>query len=257
MIFKKDFEFNLYGVYNYNKHGKLDKFVDFIRTNHKRIPGDVIEAGVYKGSQAFGIAMLLKEIGSDKKVYAYDSYSGFPPIYHDNDKQDKFRDLFNDEIITAEHYHDIETYNQHKQKIAEGVQVNNETSAISSSGDFSDNSLSTLERKAKILGLDNIVFVKGNFDITMSEDNNSVQFQDGIMAAIIDCDLYESYKTVLNFLNNVLSSTGLVYLDEYYSLKFPGAMIATNEFLENNSNFVLEASSPVKTEFKRWYLICR
>jgi hypothetical protein len=77
------------------------------------------------------------------------------------------------------------------------------------------------------------------------------------MAAIIDCDLYESYRVSLNLLKRCLNPGGLVYLDEYYSLKFPGAIIAVNEFLKKNDTFFLEKSSPVESEFDRWYLSCR
>jgi hypothetical protein len=139
--------------------------------------GDIIEAGVYQGSTTFSIAMLLKEVGSIKKVYAFDSFSGFPPIYHENDDPDKFHDLFNRGVISEEHYNDYKKHALYKQKLSIDLELKNKVlhpKYISSSGDFSNNSLPMLEKKAKILGLDNIVFCKGNFDHTMNAGNQKI-----------------------------------------------------------------------------------
>ena len=46
---------------------------------------------------------------------------------------------------------------------------------------------------------------------------------DKVMSAVIDCDLYESYQDSLNFIWYKLSKRGFIHLDEYYSLKYPGA----------------------------------
>ena len=99
MIFKNDYEFNMFGIYNYKKYGKLDKLIQFIRKNHKILEGDILESGVFQGAQTFAIAMLLKELGSDKKVYAFDSFSGFPSVYHLNDSKEKFHNLYNIYIL--------------------------------------------------------------------------------------------------------------------------------------------------------------
>ena len=256
MIFKNDYEFNMFGIYNYKKHGKLDKLIQFIRKNHKILEGDILESGVFQGAQTFAIAMLLKELGSDKKVYAFDSFSGFPSVYHLNDSKEKFHNLYNDGIISPEHYHNFLNFIQLKQKLAVGV-VKDKPSSISSSGDFSNNNMKTLEKKAKLLKLDNIIFIEGNFNSTMNEKNDLCPtLLRGVMAAIIDCDLYESYTTTLNYLSKKMNRSGIVYLDEYYSLKFPGARIATNEFLDKINNFDLELDANEEGDFERWYLLC-
>ena len=71
------------------------------------------------------------------------------------------------------------------------------------------------------------------------------------MAAMIDCDLYESYKYTLNFIWERLTKGSLIYLDEYYSLKFPGARIACNEFFINKKQKPVMIEKKVN-DFERW-----
>jgi len=73
------------------------------------------------------------------------------------------------------------------------------------------------------------------------------------MAALLDSDLYLSYKTVLPFIWDRLVTAGYMFLDEYYSLKFPGARIATDEF------FTDKKDKPRKHrvdagDFERWHV---
>jgi len=50
-----------------------------------------LEAGVFRGKSILATALLLKEIGSPKKVYGFDSFSGFPPVIHDLDSLQEFK----------------------------------------------------------------------------------------------------------------------------------------------------------------------
>ena len=73
------------------------------------------------------------------------------------------------------------------------------------------------------------------------------------MAALLDCDLYVSYRVALPFAWKRLTIGGYIYLDEYYSLKFPGGRIATDEF------FATKMDKPHKHkdepgDFERWYV---
>ena len=100
------------------------------------------------------------------------------------------------------------------------------------------------------MNLDNIVLIPGKFSETMTESHGIKK----IMAAVIDCDLYQSYLDSLNFIWPLLSDKGFIHLDEYYSLKFPGARRATLEFIEENKNASLHQNSNPQ-DFERWYLI--
>ena len=68
-ILKNDWEFNVLNIYNYNKPGPFSSYFEFIKKNHKKLSGDLLEAGVHKGKSLLSVALYLKEIGSKKKVY--------------------------------------------------------------------------------------------------------------------------------------------------------------------------------------------
>ncbi|HQX27118.1 MAG TPA: hypothetical protein PKX38_04190 [Alphaproteobacteria bacterium] len=74
MKITKDWEFGVLGLYNYNRPGPFETYFDFIRENHKRMDGDFVEAGVFRGRSALALALFLKELGSDKKVYGFDTF---------------------------------------------------------------------------------------------------------------------------------------------------------------------------------------
>ena len=130
-------------------------------------------------------------------------------------------------LITKKHYDSINK-NLHTISYLKGIKKKNINSYnLSTSGDFSQVKLSDIKRKAKLLKLNNIIFIKGSFENTMKK---SVKNLDKIMCALVDVDLYRSYKVTLDFLWPKMTNKGMIYLDEYYSLKFPGARIACNEF---------------------------
>ena len=240
MDVKSDWEFGVLEVYNYKKEGKLDGYFDFI------IDGDICEIGVYRGGSIIATALLLKELGSDKKVFGFDSFSGFPS-YHENDDVSEFKKLYESGEITQSHYQDYLLNIEHKEHIL-GAKVSSAT--ISSSLDFSEASLSQLERKIDYLGLDNIILVDGDYEKTMiNEDIDNYLF----MSVLMDCDLYESHKISLPFVWDRMISGGYLFLDEYYSLKFPGARIATNEFFSNKEE--KPKMYPRKEmDFERWFV---
>tara|TARA_B110000238_G_C16036004_1_gene399672 strand:+ start:72 stop:824 length:753 start_codon:yes stop_codon:yes gene_type:complete len=242
----KDWEFNVLGIDNYKRPGKLKPYYDYIIKNHRSLDGDICEVGVYRGFSVLATAMLLKELNSDKIIWGYDSFEGFPS-YHSNDALENFDILFKKGKITKEHYEDYKLNHTYKSFVKQ-TQVN--VKNISTSEDFSKNSLRELERKIIYLGLDNIKLIKGDFSKTMNESDKEKIF----FASLIDCDLYEGYKKSLPFVYNRLSNKGYMYLDEYYSLKFPGAKIATDEFFDKKKDkpFKYETYSG---DFERWAVI--
>ena len=242
----KDWEFNVLGLDNYNRSGKLKPYYDFIRNNHAKISGDICEVGVFRGFSILATAMLLKELKSDKIVWGYDSFEGFPN-YHPNDDLENFERLFQEGKISKEHYEDYQLNLKYKSFVKQTeLNVKN----ISTSEDFSKNSLAQLERKIDYLGLDNIKLIKGDFAQTMEKGEAGNFF----FAALIDCDLYEGYQTSLPFVYDRLSCGGYMYLDEYYSLKFPGAKIATDEFFTHKIEQPFEHPS-AQDDFERWGVI--
>ena len=121
----KDWEFNIIGIDNFNKPGKLKSYYDFIRENHTKIAGDICEVGVFKGFSLLATAMLLKELNSKKIVWGFDSFEGFPN-YNENDKLDNFKILHNKGIITDEHFLDFKLNVKHKNFLSsENINVSN------------------------------------------------------------------------------------------------------------------------------------
>ena len=249
ITFKKNWHYNMLGIYNLNSNGSFSNLLNFIKDNHDKIEGDIIEAGVYRGHSLLSIAKFLKDLGSKKKVYGFDTFSGFPPVYHEKDKLQEYEKLYDEGLIDLDHLKSV----QLNQKLLEDFSnktFENNTKRISSSGEFEDTSLTILQKKITYLNLDNIVLIPGKFSETMTESHGIKK----IMAAVIDCDLYQSYLDSLNFIWPLLSDKGFIHLDEYYSLKFPGARRATLEFIEENKNASLHQNSNPQ-DFERWYLI--
>ncbi len=245
---KYDWEFNSLGIYDYRKPGPHDAYFNYIRLNDSHSEGDIVEAGVFRGKSLLATALLLKEIDSPKKVYGFDSFSGFPPIYHQNDHMSKFDQLFESGDIHREHYESIKK-NLAIKHYLQTEDVN--ASTISSSGNFSNTSKQVLNKKIELLGLDNIVLVEGNFSDTMNEE----QFPMKIFASMFDCDLFESYITTFNFVWPRLIKGGLCYLDEYWSLKFPGAKIACDQFLADHQHRMIMSPLKPGDQFERWSVV--
>ena len=249
MKYYEDWEFNVAGIYNYKRKGYLDAYFSYVKDNHDKIEGDILEAGVFKGASLLGMAAMLKELGSSKKVYGYDTFKGFPSIYHMTDKIEHFDQMAINGEISQDHLakvkHNISIRSLSLNIDADKVNAKN----ISLSADFSNNSKDLILRKCEFFDLDNVVLVEGKFSETMIKENMNIK----IMAGMLDCDLYDSYQTCLNFIWPQLSDEGIIYLDEYYSLKFPGAKAATDEFFKNKD------SKPQKYpellgDFERWFV---
>jgi len=238
------------GIENFNNNSVRMRFwFEHAVKNITTLKGDIFEFGVYRGSSLLSMALLLKKLNSNKKIYAFDSFSGFPS-YEDEDKLENFDHLFENKQITEQHY------NQYKlslflKSISSTAEGELDVTNISSSGDFSENILSDLTHKIELLKLDNIILIEGDFKKTVPSffKKNRVD----VFSCNIDCDLYSGYKVTLPYVYNNLVVGGYVHLDEYYSLKFPGARIAIDAFCIENNIRPIKQMTP-ETEFERWYL---
>ncbi len=242
-----DWEYNVLGVYNHERSGKLDPYFTFIIENHDRIDGDIVEAGVFQGRSILATALVLKDLGSTKKVYGYDSFSGFPPIYHEQDDAARFDDLLAQKRISREHHDAVQRLWRYRSL---GRSERPDAKTISTSGDFSDTTRSLLEEKIEFLDLGSwIEIVEGPFEKTMSNGEGPER----IMAGLLDCDLYRSYEAALPFVWSRLEQGGYLFLDEYYSLKFPGARICCDQFFEDRPDKP-QRHRTTPGDFERWYV---
>lgn len=248
LLLKDEWEFAAFGTYNVQKPGKLEHLIRFIRERHRDFEGDVIESGVFKGSSLIAIAMVLKECGSDKKVYGFDSFAGFPPVYDEKDEISEFDRLAGDGLIAPEHLAAVHRNMEWRKCLS--ARAASGAGDVSTSLDFSSLSLELLQNKLRVLGLDNVILVDGNFSETMTAGRPEPA---KIFAGIVDCDLYKSHLQTFEFIWPRLVPGGMLYLDEYYSLKFPGARRATDEFIRGK-DARLEMSPRVPGDFERWHL---
>ena len=247
-MIREDWEFNILNVYNFHRPGPLEGYFSFVREHHRILSGDLLEAGVYRGKSLLGMALMLKEVGSSKKIYGYDTWSGFPPVYSQEDSFEKWDDLFRAGRISATHLEKTKLQIAHRS--LGSTSKNLDSSNISLSGDFSSCTKSDLEAKIAYLKLDNVVLVQGPFDQTMTCTSGGPE---RLMAAIIDADLYASYTVALPFIWSRLTHGGYLYLDEYYSLKFPGAMIACDEFFDTSTDKPQRHAHDYG-DFERWHV---
>tara|TARA_B100000902_G_C27317227_1_gene922074 strand:+ start:3605 stop:4372 length:768 start_codon:yes stop_codon:yes gene_type:complete len=218
----------------------LRHLYNFILNNEKKIDGDVFEFGCFNGKSLLAQAIILKKIKSNKIIYGFDNFKGFPK-YH---KYDDFKFLKKNKDIYQKHL-----INKKIREFIVGKKINEKN--ISQSFDFSNQSKKKLLKKIKMLKLDNIKLIEGNFSETVPRFFKN--YKKKIMCANIDSDLYESYETTLPYVYKYLSKGGYIHLDEYYSLKFPGAKIATDKFLKKNK-IKLKKNKTYDWEFKRYYI---
>lgn len=241
-------EFNTLGVYDPAGPGKLASVLSWLEREGWNVPGDIIEAGCFRGRTLLAFALFLRERGIDKKVYGYDTFSGFPPVYHAYDHVSQFGVLHEQGRISDAHFAMV----KRNQEIKAALRKSVDADAISSSGDFSDTSREALEAKIAFLSLeDYVVLVQGTFEDTMRAGRADGPAQ--ICAASLDCDLYSSYEVALPFIWERAAPGALLYLDEYFSLKFPGARIAVDVFAAEHGvtpeRLVTESDG-----FERWAL---
>ncbi len=244
-----EYLFSLFGVENFrdDSFSRLRHYFNFIRENVHKLEGDIWEFGVFRGASLCATAILLKELGSDKKVYGLDSFSGFPS-YHECDSLGQFQ-LHCPSVFTEKFCN--KAYQSHE-IVGKRSKTGSQAKNISSSGEFDDTSLDLVREKLEEHDLDNVILIEGPFEDTTPKINKAASAK--VFAVNIDCDLYSGYKVALSFVWEGLVKGGFIHLDEYYSFKFPGAKIATDEFcLANNIKPSLLVSRA--GEFERWALI--
>jgi len=157
-----------------------------------QFPGSVIECGTYRGRTLLGMAHLLRKRGIEAKIYGLDSFQGFP----DPTEEDALE----------------------SRVIPDAAQK----------GYFGDVSYDELNDRIRQLGFsEQVTLVKGFFENTLPS------LSDEVFTLIhLDCDLYQSYKTCLEFLYDRLLPGGYIVFDEYDEpdLAYPGAHRAIDEF---------------------------
>jgi hypothetical protein len=243
-------EKNYLGIETLKNKGKLFFYLKFLNSNNfKKLNGDIVEAGVYKGTSLISSALLIKNQKTikRKKVWGYDTFEGFPKV-SELDQPRKFDVLYKKNFIQKNHYMQFLKLKKYH-TLLKSKKIN--TANISTSNNFENANLEILKKKIKLLKIKkNVKLIKGEFKFTMIYEKNLPK---KISGGIIDCDLFDGYKISLKNFWPRLSVNGKLFLDEYYSLKFPGPRFAINEFVKQNRNAKL-IKEGITLGFERWSL---
>jgi O-methyltransferase len=169
----------------------------------RRIPGDIVECGVWRGGSAMAAALALKDGGDDRTIWLYDTFQGMP-------------------APTAE---DSKMYGDHA-----GAKF-----AAKQDGEFSDwcrASLEDVKDNFGSTGHTNVRYVQGKVEETLLSE-----FPESVALLRLDTDWYVSTKAELEILWPRLSPGGILILDDYGS--WGGAKKAVDEFFADKPALLL------------------
>jgi O-methyltransferase len=177
----------------------LYRSIEYIVRN--RIPGDIVECGVWSGGSMLLAAHALMHFGdTSRRIYLYDTFAGMPKPGAIDTRWDGVPAL-----PTWEHYQ------RNGGRWCYGGTQDHVRSVVSSSG----------------YPEDRFVFVEG-----MVEDTLPATRPEKISLLRLDTDLYSSTYHELVHLYPLLAVGGILIIDDYGA--FQGAKIATDQFIEEN-----------------------
>ena len=184
----------------------LARAIHYIIAND--IPGDFVECGVYKGASIVCIIRTLQAIGvTDRRIWLYDTFEGFPkpePI-----------DVFYKQ--TPEDDWSVKTWERLKRKNDSG------------GSDWCYGPLDEVKAYIARTGYpqENLRYVKG-----LVEETIPAMMPERISLLRLDTDFHRSTQHELKHLYQVLSSGGILIVDDYGA--YAGARKATDEYIEQN-----------------------
>jgi hypothetical protein len=243
----KEYELDLLGVEGAHKQiiSSYRFWYEHIKKNAFKNDGDIFEFGVYRGNSLITAALILKELNSKKKIYGFDTFEGFPSL----SKIDDLNQFKKNKYFSKKFQNEFKNFLKLKKTLTKNKKFN--CNNISTSGDFSESSYEHVMEKIEYFKLNNVKLIKGEFKKTVPEFFNKNNIN--ISSCNIDCDLYDGYRLLLPYVYQNLSKKGYIYLDEYYSLKFPGAKIATDDFCKK-LKIKPKKHLTRQGEFERYYL---
>jgi hypothetical protein len=239
----EQWEFGALGIHNPNR-STLTPYFQLVRETES-ISGDILELGVLRGASLITTGLLLESLLSKRVVTGLDTFTGFPG-YTEQDNFNNFWRLEELGLISSEHLEKVKR-NQSLVKIRGASEAPN---SISNSNNFSDTSYNLVRSRILNLELEQRVFVH-EVDITTELGNYLKDKKYSLI--LMDVDLYLPYAKALPILFEHLSPGGKIYLDEYYSLKFPGPRLAVHDFLREKQDATLEKLEDW-LDFERWII---
>jgi hypothetical protein len=153
-------------------------------------PGAILECGTHHGGTLLGVAHVLRSRGISTRIYGLDSFEGFPEPTLEDAREDG-------------------TMHPWVRK-----------------GFLNEASYDELLARVRRMGLaDRVMLIKGFFKDTLSRLE-----AERFSVVHVDCDLYDSYLTCLEFAYPRMLPGGYIVLDDYGSPVYVGARRAVDEF---------------------------
>lgn len=176
------------------------------------LPGDLAECGVFQGSTFIPLALHLAQQRLDKRLFGFDSFAGFDA------------------------------------SVATDIAMGGAADTEKRQGGFSQTSLGFVQRRLTALGLGaRTQLFQGYFETTI-ERAPATRY----CFVHLDCDLYSSYKTCLQYFYPRMVPGGVILLDEYNDPPWPGCNQAVDEFLPGRP----EALQMIASDgYQKYYLV--
>lgn len=158
-----------------------------------------VECGVYKGNSLVACAEIARDFGLPFHFYGLDTFEGLPAL------SEKDRSMAPPNALYLQ------------QRL------------------FADTSLEEVKKRVEEKGLDPYIsLVPGLF-----RDTLPTLFDKKFWFVSIDCDLYEPHVECLEFFYPRMERGGVIFFDDYYSVEYPMARTAVDEFLKDKSESLL------------------
>lgn len=218
--------------YNFTPSNNIQLLVENLQ-KLKSKEGCYVELGTFRGSTLLSVAIATKLLNIDTELFGVDTYEGFPNTTINNfDHPNYFQNLYDDGLIDNEHY----------------LLAKTRTNNFSNIEHLKPSYFQNLEGLfSKVKDFNNIFLIKSKIKNSYQKINKPVK------VLFFDCDLYDSYMDGFEeYYENVISG-GVLVFDEYYSLKYPGALKSVNDFLGDKSgtlDFIVTNEG-----FKRYFFV--
>lgn len=220
-------ELNTYAQLAYSNTDTIQNTYDLAyKAVTNGIEGDFVECGVAAGSQIGVMGHVCRKLGSNKKIFAYDSYQGIPLAGRNDTDQPGIGPISPDRVIPDD---------PRELLVSSGITVHSLASVKEN-----------IERRWQ-LNMNSYVFIEGWFQDTVPHNNI-----DKISLLRLDGDLYESTKVCLDNLHHKVQKGGFVIVDDY---ALAGARKAVNEYFEkHNLKYPIIPVDPTRNEV-HWYQV--
>ena len=218
---------------NYGLDAKNNNLLILEKLRSYKGKGCFVQCGVFEGKTLLPSLVYSKENNLNIQFYGFDTFEGFPAIESNfKDNPTHFEYQYKKGLITSEHYE------RAKKRTSNFTGVRHLEKEY-----FSDVAgIFDIELLFK-----NLELISGTFVESLPTFNKSIEILH------IDCDLYQSYLDCLNNLYENVVEGGCVIFDEYFSLKYPGARDAVDEFLVDKVGHFENHDS--LDNFERWCFV--